>query len=225
MEFDPVFVRSGLIIFILVVASVAFHEWGHAIAADLLGDDTPRGDGRVTLNPLSHLDIVGTVVIPLLNIFVFGGSLPFIAWGKPVITNPSNLRNRWRDDIVISLAGPAANLLLALAAITLGSFVVVAQPRFGELVKGLVVMNVGLAIFNMLPIPPLDGASILRRLVGMSEETYFSISRWSGLVMLIVINLSVTQQLIGLFVAEACVPYARLCAWINPHAFSLIFHS
>src|ERR1019366_9117814 len=100
------------------------------------------------------------------NIFVFGGGLPFIGWGKPVITNPSNYKNRWRDDILISLAGPAANLLLALLAIVIGSFVVVAQPRFGELVRRMLILNVGLAVFNLLPIPPLDGGSILRRIVG-----------------------------------------------------------
>ena len=224
MELDPAFVRDGLITFILLVASIAFHEWGHAIVADLLGDDTPRAEGRVTLNPLSHLDMVGTVFIPLVNIFVFGGALPFIGWGKPVITNPSNYKNRCRDDILISCAGPAANLLFALVAIVVGSFVVVAQPRFGELAKGLVVMNVGLAVFNLLPIPPLDGASILRRVVGMSEETYFSISRWSGLIMLVVINIGVTQRLIVRCVALACFPYAKLCSMINPSAFLLIFH-
>ncbi len=224
MDFDPLFLRNGLIVFILLVASIAFHEWGHAKVADLLGDDTPRGDGRVTLNPLSHLDMVGSVIFPLLNIFVFGGGFPFIAWGRPVVTNPSNLRNRWRDDLLISMAGPAANLLVALVSILAGCLVVVAQPRLGELVKSLVVMNVGLAVFNILPIPPLDGASVLRRLVGMSEETYFTVSRWSGLVMLLVINISVTQRLIAYAVARACWPYAALCAWISPAAFPLIFH-
>jgi Zn-dependent protease len=225
MELDPIFIRSGLIIFIILVASIAFHEWGHAIAADLLGDDTPRADGRVTLNPLSHLDLVGTVIIPLINIFVFGGGLAFIGWGKPVIVNPSNFKNRRRDDIIVSFAGPVANLLLALVSIVVGSFFVMGQPRFAELVKGLVVMNVGLAVFNLLPIPPLDGASMLRRFVGVSEVTYLNISRWSGLVLLLVINIGVTRNMIGWFVAQACAPYGVLCNWINPGAFRLIFHS
>ena len=225
MDFDPLFIRNGLIIFIVLIASIVVHEWGHALAADLLGDDTPRGDGRMTLDPLSHLDMVGSVIFPLLNIFVFGGGFPFVAWGRPVVTNPSNLRNRWRDDILISLAGPAANLLLALIAILAGTFVVGLQPRFGELVKSLMVMNVGLAVFNLLPLPPLDGASIFRRVVGLSEETYFTLSRWSGLIMLLLINLKPTQHLIGTLVAEACVPYALLCHRINPSAFLLIFQS
>jgi Zn-dependent protease len=225
MDLDPQFIRQGLIVFIVLVASIALHEWGHAVVADWLGDDTPRGEGRVTLNPLSHLDLMGSIIFPLLNIFVLGGGLPFIAWGRPVVTNPSNLKNRWRDDILISLAGPATNMLVALAAILAGCAVAAAQPRFGELVKNLVVMNVGLAVFNLLPIPPLDGASVFRRVVGMSEETYFTVSRWSWLIILLVLNLGLTRHLIALLVSEACVPYALLCGRISPVAFSIIFQS
>jgi Zn-dependent protease len=223
MDLDPAFIRDGLITFILLIASIAFHEWGHAVVADVLGDDTPRAEGRVTLNPLSHLDKIGTVFVPIVNIFVFGGALPFIGWGKPVMTNPSNLKNRWRDDILISAAGPAANLLLALVAIVVGSLVVVAQPRLGELTRGLVVMNVGLAVFNLLPIPPLDCAFVLRRVVGMSEQTFSSLSRWSGLIILVVVNVAVTERLIVRGVELACSPYARISSAINPIASLLIF--
>jgi len=225
MDLDPQVIRQGLIIFIVLVASIALHEWGHAFVADWLGDVTPRSEGRVTLNPLSHLDLIGSIVFPILNIFVLGAGLPFIAWGRPVVTNPSNFRNRWRDDILISLAGPATNLLVALVAILVGCAVASAQPRFGELVKNLVVMNVGLAVFNLLPVPPLDGASVFRRVVGMSEETYLSVSRWSWLIILVVLNLGLTRHLIALMVSEACVPYALLCSRISPTAFSIIFQS
>lgn len=225
MEFDPIFVRDGLIVFLLLVVSIVFHEWGHALMADFLGDDTPRADGRVTLNPLAHLDMVGTVIMPLINIFVFRGGFNFIGWGKPVMTNPSNFRHRQRDDILVSLAGPAANLVVALLAIVSGSFIVVTHPRFAELAYGLVVMNVGLAVFNLIPIPPLDGATILRRVIGMSEETYYGLARWSWLALLVMINLSATRQMIAFAVGRACVPYAILCDWINPSAYALIFPS
>jgi len=225
MDLDPAFIRSGLIIFILLFAGVAFHEWGHALAADLLGDDTPRAEGRVTLNPLVHMDLVGTVIAPLINIFLFGGTLAFMGWGKPVITNDSNFAHRVRDDIIVNLAGPAANLLVALVSVLVGSLVVGAQPRLGELVNELVVMNVGLAVFNLIPIPPLDGASILRRLFGVTEEAYLSMSRWSWVVLLLAVNLRVTQALIIGAVELGCRPYALLCAWINPAAFGLIFRS
>ena len=225
MDLDPAYIRSGLIVFIILFAGVAFHEWGHAIAADLLGDDTPRAEGRVTLNPLVHMDLVGTVIAPLINIFIFGGALAFMGWGKPVMTNLSNFKRRWRDDIIVNLAGPAANLLVALVSILVGSLVVVAQPRLGELVNQLVVMNVGLAVFNLLPIPPLDGASILRHFVGISEEAFLGISRWSGIILLLVVNIGVTQNLIIRVVELGCRPYAFLCAWINPMAFRLIFRT
>ncbi|HXQ81372.1 MAG TPA: site-2 protease family protein [Opitutaceae bacterium] len=225
MDIDPIFIRNGLIIFIVLVVSIGLHEWGHAVVADLLGDDTPRAAGRVTLNPIAHIDPIGTVVIPLINMFVFRGSFAFIGWGKPVMINPSNFRNRKRDEVLVTLAGPASNLLLALVAIVVGSLIVVAHPRFGELVRGLVLMNVGLAVFNLLPIPPLDGGTILRHAVGMSEQTYHSIARWSGIFILIFINVGVTQRMIGAVVGVACLPYVALCHWINPSALSLIFQS
>ena len=158
MDLDPLFIRNGLIIFIVLVVSIGLHEWGHAFVADLLGDDTPRADGRVTLNPLDHIDPVGTVIIPVINLFIFRSGFAFIGWGKPVVINTSNFRHRNRGELLVTLAGPAVNLLLALAAIVVGSLSVGAFPRLGELIRGLVVMNVGYAVFNLLPIPPLTAA-------------------------------------------------------------------
>jgi Zn-dependent protease len=220
---DPIFIRNGLITFILLVASLAVHEWGHAIVADALGDDTPRMDGRVTLNPLVHMDLLGTVFLPLFNIFALGSSFPFIAWAKPVRVNLSNFRHRARDDVLATLAGPATNLAIGIVAIVVGSFLVVAYPRTGELVRRIVMMNVGLAVFNMVPIPPLDGGVLIRHAVGMSEETFIKFSRFSGIAMLIAINISAVQQAIGTLVALAIIPYWLLCGWINPSALSLIF--
>jgi Zn-dependent protease len=223
MDFDPILVRDGLLIFILLVVGIVVHEWAHALVADLLGDDTPRADGRVTLNPLVHGDLIGTLVVPVLNIFVFGGGFTFIGWGKPVATHPANFRNRARDGLLVSLAGPVANLLLALIAVLAGAVAVAAQPRLGELVYGVVVMNVGLAVFNLLPIPPLDGASLLRRVIGISDEAYQALSRWCGVIVMLLINLGPTRHVIGFVVGNACVPYALLCHWINPAAYRLIF--
>jgi Zn-dependent protease len=223
MDFDPVFVRHGLIIVIVLIMSIGFHEWGHAFVADLLGDDTPRADGRVTLNPLAHIDPIGTVLIPLINIFVFRGSFAFIGWGKPVMINVSRFRNRRRDEILVTMAGPVVNLLVALVAVVVGDLVVVSHPPFGDLVRGLVVMNVGLAVFNLLPIPPLDGGTLLKYAMGMSEEAYLNIARWSGIVMLVLVNVSATRLLIGYLVAYSCHPYVLLCVRINPSAALLIF--
>jgi Zn-dependent protease len=220
---DPLFIRGSLILFLLLVASICVHEWGHALAADLLGDDTPRNDGRLTLNPLAHIDPVGTILVPFLNIFVFGGSFVFLGWGKPVRTNPARYRRRWRDDVLVTLAGPAANLVLALASVTVGALLVTRQPRLAELVNGLVIMNVGLAVFNMLPVPPLDGAVFMRRMAGMTEEAYLNLGRWSGLILVAVLYFGVTRRLIERAVGEACLPYLMVCRAISPAASELIF--
>lgn len=226
MDLDPLFIRSGLIIYILLLASIVAHGWGHAIVATLLGDDTARAEGGLSLNPVSHFDWVGTVFVPAINIFVLGGGVfSFIGWGRPVMTNPARFRHRWLGEILVTFAGPAANLLVALVSILAGAFVVTGLPRFGGLVKELVVMNVGLAVFNLLPIPPLDGGSLMRRVLGISDESYLQLSRWGVLPLVLAISLNVPRNLLGHAVAESCVPYAMLCAWINPTAFSLIFRT
>src|SRR5271155_5939364 len=109
---DLGFIRSGLMVFLLLVVSVALHEWGHAFVADLLGDDTPRSHGRVTLNPLGHIDLVGTVIFPLIIIFLFPGNFAPYGWGRPVLTNPSNFKHRRAYDILATLAGSGANFAL-----------------------------------------------------------------------------------------------------------------
>jgi Zn-dependent protease len=223
MDVDLAFVRSGLITYILLVASLTVHEWAHAFVADRLGDDTPRAHGRLSLNPMAHIDMFGTVLIPLINIFVFRGSFALIGWGRPVMINPSNFLHRRRDEIMVSLAGPFANLVLALLTVILGAFFVVRDPRLGEVVRGLVVMNVGLAVFNLLPLPPLDGGTLLRYAVGMTEETYYAIARWSGLVMLFAINIEAFRTVIAMLFMLACLPYAYLCDAINPAAMQAIF--
>ena len=223
MDVDLAFVRSGLITYFLLVASLTVHEWAHAFVADRLGDDTPRAHGRLTLNPMAHIDMFGTVLIPLVNIFVFRGSFALIGWGRPVMINPSNFLHRRRDEIMVSLAGPFANLVMALLAVVAGAFLVLHDPRLGEVVRGLVVMNVGLAVFNLLPLPPLDGGTLLRYATGMTEETYYSIARWSGLVMLFAINIEAFRSVIAMLFMLACLPYAYLCQAINPAAMQAIF--
>lgn len=143
--------------------AVSFHEYAHAWMADRLGDPGPRLAGRLTLNPLAHLDFLGTVMLLLLG----------IGFARPVMVDPSRFRDPVRDMMRVALAGPVANLLLAvLAAFLLRSLPVVAprsllpSPFLYQFLFVAVRLNVALALFNLIPIPPLDGSRILRAFVG-----------------------------------------------------------
>ena len=132
-----------------LLIAITVHEFAHAWAADRLGDPTPQLQGRLSLNPLKHLDPVGTL---MLLFFRFG-------WGKPVEFDPYNLRHPRRDAAVISLAGPAINLILATVLSLVLKFS--PSPLFSIFLYPVILININLAIFNLLPVPPLDGAKIL----------------------------------------------------------------
>jgi Zn-dependent protease len=157
-------IESILILFAILVASLSFHEAAHAFTADRLGDPTARQLGRITLNPLAHIDWIGTVLFPLVAIY---SRLPLIGWAKPVPVSMANLRSPRRDFALIAAAGPASNLLLAgvvsailaIAGGTLGS------QMFTAVLYNLVSLNVMLAVFNMIPVPPLDGGNVLAGLL------------------------------------------------------------
>ena len=134
------------------------HEFAHAWVATRLGDDTPLLEGRVTLNPLAHVDWMGTVILPALLSLMGGG---FLGWGKPVNTNPAKLRGGLNGMALVALAGPCSNLIfavvLAIVAVAFGK----ALPGVaGYATKG-VYLSLYLGIFNMIPIPPLDGSKLL----------------------------------------------------------------
>jgi len=137
-----------------LLVAITIHEFAHAFAADRLGDPTPRIQGRLTLNPLAHLDPVGTLMLLLVR----------IGWGKPVQFDPYNLANPKRDTAIISFAGPLSNLLLAsLLAIVLRFVTNPFSPAYSlaNIIPPFIFLNVVLAIFNLVPIHPLDGGKIL----------------------------------------------------------------
>ena len=182
---------EGLISYLGLVILLTFHEFGHAWTAMKCGDDTAKLQGRVSLNPIVHIDPIGTVLLPLLMIFISPSISRFmIGWAKPVPVNPYNLRNPRVDDILVTMAGPAMNLLLAVA--------LVALARGGLLIGGEDMANVCfrfagisllLCFFNLIPIPPLDGSHVLRNLTGMSYETYWQLSRYGFIAVIIVLNI------------------------------------
>jgi Zn-dependent protease len=171
------------------------HEWAHAYVADKLGDNTPRSQGRITFNPMAHIDPIGTVLIPLFMIFMSPGFAIF-GWGKPVMVNPRNFAKWKRDDILVSMAGPASNLVICFIVAIVGGILMRFQPEFSGLIIQILMINAILIIFNLLPIPPLDGSHVMKHIVGMSEETYARIAMWGILILLVVINFPPTIGII-----------------------------
>lgn len=177
---DP---RMFLFWIIALVVAVTIHEFSHAFAADKLGDPTPRVQGRLTLNPLSHLDPLGTLMLLLVR---FG-------WGRPVQFDPFNLANPRRDAAIISFAGPASNLILAsLLALFFRLSVNFSQLPLlvFEILAPVIYLNVLLAVFNLVPIHPLDGGKILVGLLSAeSAAVWDKFLQQYGLVLLLFILL------------------------------------
>lgn len=152
---------DALFYILIVLFSVVIHEVSHGYMAYMLGDSTAKMQGRLTLNPISHLDPIGSVVLPA--ILYFSGA-PVIGWAKPVPFNPYNLRaGKWGPAMVAAM-GPISNIIVAVffsILIRLNLLFAFASPVFNELCLVIVSLNIVLAIFNMIPLPPLDGSKVL----------------------------------------------------------------
>ena len=147
-----------LFVVIAFIMSATFHEYMHGFAANQLGDPTAKNAGRLSLNPIKHLDLLGSVIIPLLLVI---SNSPFLfGWAKPVPYNPNNLRDKKWGDALVSLAGPLGNLILALLFAIVLHFISPVTP-LAQLIAQVILINLVLMIFNLIPIPPLDGSKIL----------------------------------------------------------------
>ena len=189
---------DGLIRYVCLVILLTFHEWGHAWMAWKCGDDTARSMGRCSLNPLVHVDPIGTFLIPMIQIFFPAMRGILIGWAKPVPVNPNNLRNPKLDDILISMAGPWMNLLLALALFGFAKVGLLAgsEPIAQFCVKTSI-LSLGLCFFNLIPIPPLDGSHVVRVLIGMSNETFYQFAQYGFIILILVINLTPIPAWVG----------------------------
>jgi Zn-dependent protease len=167
--------RESLILFGCLVVAIILHEISHGVVALAFGDDTAKRSGRLTLNPIPHIDPVGSIIIPALGAL---SGLPVIGWAKPVPVNPARLRHPRRDIVFVSLAGPATNfLLMAIAALLTraelrshgsflgGAFDTGSSSLLIEITFAFAVVNLLLGNFNLLPIPPLDGSALIERVL------------------------------------------------------------
>ncbi len=192
-----------LFLAIAMVIAITIHEFSHALAADRLGDPTPRSLGRLSLNPLRHLDPLGTLMI---FIFRFG-------WGKPVPIDTYNLKNPRRDELIIALSGPASNLILATLISLLAGFI----PQNFILLSflfTLIQINIILALFNLLPIPPLDGSKIFLNLLPLNTSVKWqaAFDRYGLIILLITLFIPIYNQktLIDLVLTPAINFLSRL---------------
>lgn len=188
MRLDPVEAILRVVQFIILLT---FHEWGHAKSANMLGDRTAEDEGRMTFNPAAHIDLIGTVILPLIGT-LFGGM--FFGWAKPVPVNPYNLRNPKRDLMIIAAAGPIMNIvctIVILGGLSLLCMAIEFPDRgsaiqleiYGQL-KISATISVFLAVFNMLPVFPLDGYSVVYGLLPWKQAQKFERLRPYGMMIL-----------------------------------------
>lgn len=202
-----------LVILPVLLLSLTIHETAHAVTADWYGDPTARHLGRISLNPAVHVDPVGTVVLPLLGIlaggFVFG-------WAKPVPVNPANLRRPRQDFLVIAAAGPASNIVLAIGASWLLAAVGLEAAggwagAVATFAFAMLQLNLLLAVFNMIPVPPLDGGNVLAGLLPeWLAEPYDRLVRpWGFVILLVLMATGWLYRIIG-------PPMSLLMGWLLP---------
>ena len=212
-------IQTLLIDAVALIVGIVIHESAHALAAYVLGDKTARSRGRVSLNPLAHIDPFGTVLLPLLMLAAGG---PVFAFAKPVPVYLNNLKHPKRDELLVALAGPLSNALLALAAALIGYVLLplLAGQAPRSLLSSLfsifmtfIVVNLSLAFFNLIPLPPLDGSSILVPfLKGKALREYYRIQQYAMPILLVILYLLPTVlhiDIIGMYFDITVYPLAQ----------------
>ena len=190
-----------IISFICLIIAITLHEFFHALAADHMGDPTPRSRGRLTLNPIAHADPIGTIALPIINLLT---GFTTIGWAKPVPIDPFNFRHPKRDEILVSLAGPGSNLFLAIASSLIIQFLPLSQI-FTLFFYLLTLINISLFVFNLIPIPPLDGSHILLNLLPEKSRLQWqeTFDRYGFVLIIVLVFFPIThgQSLVSLVIS------------------------
>lgn len=191
-----------LMTMVALVLGITVHEFAHAITADRLGDDTPRAQGRLNLYPTTHLDPMGTLFMAVSAVIGFG-----IGWGRPVLTNPANYRINPRiAGSLVAVAGPISNLMIAgIFALVIRGHVFPAGDAYQVLSAQIILVNLGLFFFNLIPLYPLDGSHLLANAMppGMAEGYYRFMAQWGFLLFMGLLVSGLTGRLIGPPVIQA----------------------
>ncbi len=212
MNVDAQDIRRIIIYVFVLIVSVALHEFGHAIMATWLGDDTPRRQGRVTLNPLAHADPIGTLLLPIVGGLFGGGGF---GWGKPVQWQPSRVNRKWHmstAQILVAIAGPAMNVVLGtlialVHTILLAKHVVTPASSISGLLNFACVTNFVLFFFNLIPAPPLDGGHVAEGLTPYKHRaSYEAYAKYGPFVVMAVAFIPQLAQ-IFLIPAEFCAEH------------------
>lgn len=202
-------VKFALYLAVALLPSLVLHEYSHAFAADKLGDPTPRRWGRLTWNPKPLIDPFGSIILPALILLLVaagqGFVLPIFAYAKPMPLDPTYLRNRKRDSLIVVLAGPAANLILAALA-----GILIRTGLTADIVVALLYVNVFMFVFQLMPVPGLDGAKLLARVLPPHpREVYVNLDQYLVLFILVIFFL-LAGPLLGIVRSLASVLFRLL---------------
>jgi len=198
---------------VVLLLAISAHEAGHAWMSYKFGDDTARLLGRITLNPVAHTDPIGTLLIPIF-MFIYAhigspiGAIPLLGWGKPTPVNPQRWRNKDLANVMVSLAGILANLIIATITFVIFKILLMTnvaerldistQEPLGLFLTYMLIMNVSLAVFNLLPFPPLDGSKILDSILPPSARPFLELLEQYGfLLLLVLISVGFTRAIIS----------------------------
>ncbi len=187
---DVALISKQLLYFLLLFISLTIHEWAHAWMANKLGDPTPRADGRVSLNPLVHVDPMGTILFPIICLFISSGFI--FGWGKPVAINPQYFKRPKLGELLVGSAGIWGNLIICLVS----SIVLAFCPFVGTLAYTMLSLNVFLIVFNFLPIPSLDGFYVFKYFFNFSESLIRVLEDWGFIILLVLINVPIVRHVL-----------------------------